>query len=48
MNLLTWLGILIAVLFALSARKMGFYHAWTMLFNIVIAVYLAIRIGPFH
>jgi hypothetical protein len=46
MNPLTWLGILIAVLFALSARKMGFYHAWTMFFNVVIAVYLAVRIGP--
>ncbi len=46
MNLLTWLGILIAILFALSAKKMGFYHAWTILFNIVVAVYLAIRVGP--
>ena len=46
MNLLTWLGILIAVIFALSARKMGFYHAWTILFNIVVAVYLAIRVAP--
>jgi hypothetical protein len=40
-------GMLIAVLFALSAKKMGFYHAWTMLFNLLIAVYLAIRVGPF-
>jgi hypothetical protein len=47
MNPLTWLGILIALLFAFSAKKTGFYHAWTTLFNLVVAVYLAIRIGPF-
>ena len=46
-NPLFLLGILIAVLFALSAKKMGFYHTWTMLFNLIIAIYLAIRIGPF-
>jgi hypothetical protein len=45
-NPLFLLGILIAAIFALSAKKMGFYHAWTMLFNLVISVYLAIRIGP--
>ena len=41
-----WIGILIAVIFAYSAIKLGFYHAWTMLFNIVIAVYVAVRISP--
>jgi hypothetical protein len=41
-----WLGILIAVIFAYSAIKLGFYHAWTMLFNVVVAVYLAVRIAP--
>lgn len=41
-----WIGILIAVGFAYSAFKLGFYHAWTMLFNVVIAVYLGIRLGP--
>ncbi|MBE3142986.1 MAG: CvpA family protein [Planctomycetes bacterium] len=41
-----WAGILVAVLFAYSAIKLGFYHAWTMLFNFVIAVYVAIRISP--
>jgi hypothetical protein len=46
-NPLFLLGILIAVLFALSARKMGFYHTWTMLFNLIVAIYLAIRLGPF-
>ncbi len=42
-----WAGILIAVLFAISAIKLGFYHAWTMLFNLVVAAYVTIRLGPF-
>ncbi|MGA2678838.1 MAG: CvpA family protein [Sedimentisphaerales bacterium] len=41
-----WIGIFIAVLFAYSAIKLGFYHAWTMLFNLLVAVYIAVRIGP--
>jgi uncharacterized membrane protein required for colicin V production len=41
-----WIGIFVAVLFAYSAIKLGFYHAWTMLFNFVIAVYVALRISP--
>ncbi len=41
-----WIGILVAVIFAYSAIKLGFYHAWTMLFNLVIAVYVAVRISP--
>jgi len=41
-----WLSILIAVLFAYSTIKLGFYHAWTMLFNLLVAVYIAVRIGP--
>ncbi|MCK4751864.1 MAG: hypothetical protein KAS75_00355 [Planctomycetes bacterium] len=41
-----WLGILVAAAFAWSAIKIGFYETWAMLFNIVIAVYLAVFIGP--
>jgi hypothetical protein len=41
-----WIGILIAVGFAYSAIKLGFYQAWTMLFNVVIAVYLGVMLGP--
>jgi hypothetical protein len=41
-----WIGILVAVIFVYSAIKLGFYHTWTMLFNFVIAVYVAIRISP--
>jgi hypothetical protein len=42
-----WIGILIAVGFAASSLKFGLYHAWTMLFNVLIAVYLGVRLGPF-
>ncbi len=41
-----WIGILIAAAFAYSTIKLGFYHAWTMLFNVVIAAYLGIQLGP--
>ena len=41
-----WIGILIAAGLAYSATKLGFYHAWTMLFNILIAVYVGMRLGP--
>jgi hypothetical protein len=41
-----WIGILIAFIFAYSTIKLGFYHAWTMLFNLLVAVYIAVRIGP--
>ena len=44
--MVVWIGILVAVLFAYSAIKLGFYHAWTMLFNFVIAVYVALRVSP--
>lgn len=44
--MLFWTGILVAAIFAYSAVKLGFYHAWTMLFNVVIAVYLGIKLGP--
>lgn len=40
-----WTGILVAAVFAYSAVKLGFYQAWTMLFNVVIAVYLGIKLG---
>jgi hypothetical protein len=44
--MLFWTGILVAAIFAYSAVKLGFYHAWTMLFNVVIAVYLGVKLGP--
>jgi hypothetical protein len=41
-----WIGILVAAIFAYSAVKLGFYQAWTILFNVVIAVYVGIKLGP--
>jgi hypothetical protein len=41
-----WIGVLIAAGFAYSSIKLGLYQAWTLLFNILIAVYLGVRLGP--
>ena len=41
-----WIGILAGGAFAWFAIKMGFYETWTMLFNIVISIYLAVFLGP--
>jgi len=41
-----WLGILVGGLFAWLAVKIGFYETWTMLFNIVISIYVAVFLGP--
>jgi hypothetical protein len=40
-----WIGILIAGFVAYSAVKLGFYQMWTVLFNIVVSVYLAIHLS---
>ncbi len=41
-----WIGILFGFLFVWLAVKKGFYETWILLFNLVIAVYLAIFLGP--
>lgn len=41
-----WIGILFGFLFVWLAVKKGFYETWVLLFNIVIAVYLGIFLGP--
>jgi len=41
-----WTGILAAAFFAWLAVKIGFYETWTMLFNIVISIYLSIFLTP--
>jgi hypothetical protein len=41
-----WVGILVGATFAWFAIKMGFYETWTMLFNIIISIYLAVFLGP--
>jgi hypothetical protein len=42
-----WLSVLAGGFCAWYALKMGFYETWTMLFNIVISVYVAIFLTPF-
>ena len=41
-----WAGILAAALFAWLAVKIGFYETWTMLFNIVVSIYLSVFLTP--
>ena len=41
-----WVGILVGVAFVWWAVKKGFYETWTLVFNIVISIYLAISLRP--
>ena len=41
-----WASILARGVFAWLAIRMGFYETWTMLFNIVISIYVAIFLTP--
>jgi hypothetical protein len=41
-----WTGILVGVMFAWFAVKLGFYQMWALVFNIIISVYLAIYLQP--
>jgi len=42
----SWIAILTAIAFACFATQKGFYETCTMLFNIVIAIYLAVFLNP--
>jgi len=44
--MLFWVGIFIAGLFAWLGFRLGFYETLAVLFNVVIAVYVAIFVGP--
>ena len=41
-----WTSILAGGLFAWLATRIGFYETWTMLFNIVISIYMAVFLTP--
>jgi hypothetical protein len=41
-----WIGLLFGCLFVWLAVKKGFYETWILLFNIIIAVYLAVFLRP--
>ena len=44
--MLFWIGILVGGFFAYFAYKLGFYETWAMLFNIIIAIYVAVFFRP--
>lgn len=41
-----WIGLLLAALFVGLTAKIGFFETWAMVFNITIAIYLAIFLKP--
>lgn len=41
-----WIGIVLALVIAGLMAKKGLYETWTLLFNVIIAVYLAFTLGP--
>jgi hypothetical protein len=41
-----WIGILLSGAFAWFAIKLRFYQTWTLVFNIIISIYLAIYLQP--
>lgn len=41
-----WAGVLVGGVFAWLAVRRGFYETWTMLFNIIISVYVAVFLTP--
>jgi hypothetical protein len=41
-----WIAILVGVLFVWLAVRMGFYDTWSLLFNVVVSIYVAIFLAP--
>ena len=41
-----WVGILVGGLFVWLAVRRGFYEMWTMLFNLLISIYIAVYLTP--
>jgi len=41
-----WIAILIGVLFAWLAVRLGFYETWILCFNIIVSIYAAIFLAP--
>jgi hypothetical protein len=44
--MIMWAGILIGILFAWIAYKVGLYEIWAAFFNILIAIYLSLYLAP--
>jgi hypothetical protein len=41
-----WIGIILALILAALTAKKGLYETWTLFFNVLIAVYLGLTLGP--
>lgn len=41
-----WTGILVGGFFAWLAVRKGFYETWTLLFNVVISIYVSVLLAP--
>ena len=41
-----WFGLIIALAAAFLASKKGLYEMWSLLFNVIISVYLGLTFGP--
>jgi hypothetical protein len=41
-----WFGIIVGIGFAIFAAKIGFYEIWTLFFNLIVAVFLGVYLGP--
>ncbi len=41
-----WIAILVGVLFAWLAVRMGFYDTWALLFNVIVSIYVAVFLTP--
>jgi hypothetical protein len=41
-----WIGIVLALASAVLTAKKGLFETWTLFFNVVIAVYLGLTLGP--
>ena len=41
-----WVAILVGVLFAWLAVRLGFYATWVLLFNVLVSIYIAIFLSP--
>lgn len=44
--MILWIGILVGVVFAWFAIKIGFYDIWALLFNMILSIYLSIFMNP--
>jgi uncharacterized membrane protein required for colicin V production len=44
--MISWLAVLVGVIFAVIGIRKGFYPMWMMLFNILVSIYLGVMLSP--